>query len=251
MIEFELKAKVADHGPVREALRARGARHDEDREEHDVYYNHPVPRLRRDRRGPARPVRREAGGHDLQGGQARRHPAQGAGGAEPRSRGRARPRGHARPARLPADGGRPQAARALDSRGRVDRARRGRVPRDVRGGRDHRRGRRRDDRGAGPRARPVRRDHGRADHGLVPRARARGRRGAARPDRPPARFGRTQGGAGAPGRTVPKRKRSLFSAHAGPVGVRRSAARSRSPLPCPRSGSSRSGPQRPCPGSRP
>jgi len=41
MIEFELKAKVADHGPVREALRACGARHDEDREEHDVYYNHP------------------------------------------------------------------------------------------------------------------------------------------------------------------------------------------------------------------
>ena len=42
MIEFELKAKVDDLGPVREALRARGARHDEAREEHDVYYNHPA-----------------------------------------------------------------------------------------------------------------------------------------------------------------------------------------------------------------
>jgi adenylate cyclase class 2 len=42
MIEFELKAKVDDLATVREALRARGARHDEDREEHDVYYNHPA-----------------------------------------------------------------------------------------------------------------------------------------------------------------------------------------------------------------
>jgi adenylate cyclase class 2 len=42
MIEFELKAKVDDLGTVRDALRARGARHDEDREEHDVYYNHPA-----------------------------------------------------------------------------------------------------------------------------------------------------------------------------------------------------------------
>jgi len=42
MIEFELKARIEALGPVREALMARGARHDEDREEHDVYYNHPA-----------------------------------------------------------------------------------------------------------------------------------------------------------------------------------------------------------------
>ena len=42
MIEFELKAKVDDLGPVREALLARGARHDGVRDEHDVYYNHPA-----------------------------------------------------------------------------------------------------------------------------------------------------------------------------------------------------------------
>lgn len=42
MIEFELKAKVDDLAPVRDALRARGARHDDVREEHDVYYNHPT-----------------------------------------------------------------------------------------------------------------------------------------------------------------------------------------------------------------
>ncbi len=42
MIEFELKARVDDLDSVREALRTRGARHDEDRLEHDVYYNHPV-----------------------------------------------------------------------------------------------------------------------------------------------------------------------------------------------------------------
>jgi adenylate cyclase, class 2 len=42
MIEFELKAKVDDLGPVREALQARGARLDGVRDEHDVYYNHPA-----------------------------------------------------------------------------------------------------------------------------------------------------------------------------------------------------------------
>ena len=42
MIEFELKAKVDDLGPVREALLARGARNDGVRDEHDVYYNHPA-----------------------------------------------------------------------------------------------------------------------------------------------------------------------------------------------------------------
>ena len=42
MIEFELKAKVDDLGPVRKALIARGARHDGVRDEHDVYYNHPA-----------------------------------------------------------------------------------------------------------------------------------------------------------------------------------------------------------------
>ena len=42
MIEFELKAKVDDLGAVREALLARGARHDGVRDEHDVYYNHPA-----------------------------------------------------------------------------------------------------------------------------------------------------------------------------------------------------------------
>jgi adenylate cyclase class 2 len=42
MIEFELKARVGDLAGVRAALRARGARNDGDRTEHDVYYNHPA-----------------------------------------------------------------------------------------------------------------------------------------------------------------------------------------------------------------
>jgi adenylate cyclase class 2 len=42
MIEFELKARVDDLGAVRGALAARGARCDGEREEHDVYYNHPA-----------------------------------------------------------------------------------------------------------------------------------------------------------------------------------------------------------------
>jgi len=41
MIEFELKARVASLNPLREALKARHARCDGLREEHDSYYNHP------------------------------------------------------------------------------------------------------------------------------------------------------------------------------------------------------------------
>lgn len=42
MIEFELKARVDDLATVRGALAERGGRRDDDRTEHDVYYNHPV-----------------------------------------------------------------------------------------------------------------------------------------------------------------------------------------------------------------
>lgn len=41
MIEYELKARVDDLDPIRAALQARGAARDGDRDEHDVYYNHP------------------------------------------------------------------------------------------------------------------------------------------------------------------------------------------------------------------
>ncbi len=42
MIEYELKARVDDLAPVRDALAAHGARRDGERAEHDVYYNHPA-----------------------------------------------------------------------------------------------------------------------------------------------------------------------------------------------------------------